>query len=835
MTYAQDLDRRISEAVKANDTEALDSLLQEHFQKAETQTRERPYDAAIELRPDFREELVPGPYEGDAVINWANRIARARRLVDYRLKTFGGFAGARIVEEGDSWFQYPLLLDDVIDHFNEERDFAVYSLAAAGDLVEHMAVRREYHDALIKTGSRVLLLSGGGNDLLGEGRLTATLNPYEEGASPDDLINQDTLEAISLRILGYYREILTDVDRNHPGVTVFGHGYDIPFPKQGGNHFGRPFEEAGIPLNVGRDVIAQIVSYFRDQLAALANDFANFRFIDLTGTVGDHPNSWSDELHPTNSGFERAAKPMIAAVREHLAQLPAGGFETVTVPIDAETSGTAESFEARGRKTVVLDPGHGGTVSNSSSWNNAVGPSGTLEKTWTLDVCLRAKPLLEDRGYRVLLTREADVNPSLADRRRVARDAASDCFVSVHFNASDRHNAQGTETYIHKNARSARSEHLMRTVQASMVAELGHKDRNRSREPSGVLRGSYGVINERGHHRNTAACLHEVSFMDRIDEENRIKQRSYRDRIARAIVDGIDNYFADGFERRGTALATEDEGFEDAIHARAAEQGLTIVQYLGFAEAPSSDEAQSFERLEPDDARGLGHLGGGMLPDSDLIVGHSDMIDAMLAETSAASRSVGIGPDENEDRYIDVAEGFNFSILTGDRTRDRAVLAGAFSNFEAARFDYDDFADFIEDLRLTHFKPREFLFLGNSNLRGQCAGKNSPPPRRLWSKLANTAKMIDKIRNMLGYEVNITSAYRSERYNSCIGGEPESYHSKFNALDWTCPKGSVADWYAAAESVRDSDSSFSGGIGRYDRKNFIHIDTRGTDWKWRKP
>ncbi|MEM6383099.1 MAG: D-Ala-D-Ala carboxypeptidase family metallohydrolase [Pseudomonadota bacterium] len=320
MQSAIELDQKIHDAIAHNDADALQALLEELYQPAEASNR--PFDAAIELKPSYREQLGGDGFESDAALNWANQIDRGLRRVAYNLKTAFGFTGTRIVSEGDSWFQYPLLLADVIDNFAEEPDFAVLSVGAAGDLVQHMAIRREYDAAIRETKTRIMLLSGGGNDLLGDGKLKLLLNPYFDGATATDLINKPALQTISGEILNYYAQILQDVLTNHPNVTVFGHGYDTPFPMQGEKYFGIPFEEAGIPLPLGREVVAEIVAFFRDQLSALAERFPNYRFIDLTGTVGDHPNSWKDELHPENAGFKRATQPMIAAVREHLATLP---------------------------------------------------------------------------------------------------------------------------------------------------------------------------------------------------------------------------------------------------------------------------------------------------------------------------------------------------------------------------------------------------------------------------------------------------------------------------------------------------------------------------------
>src|SRR5262245_38293605 len=103
---------------------------------------------------------------------------------------------------------------------------------------------------------------------------------------------------------------------------------------------------------------------------------------------------------------------------------------------------------------VVIDAGHGGPSKppkvGGSSWNNATGPTGLLEKTATLQVAKAAKKEFEGSGIELLMTRETDVNLAIIARANVAKQARAQVFVSIHFNAAppDSPPAQGTETWI---------------------------------------------------------------------------------------------------------------------------------------------------------------------------------------------------------------------------------------------------------------------------------------------------------------------------------------------------------------------------------------------------
>jgi N-acetylmuramoyl-L-alanine amidase len=102
-------------------------------------------------------------------------------------------------------------------------------------------------------------------------------------------------------------------------------------------------------------------------------------------------------------------------------------------------------------KTIVIDPGHGGTDPGKQNLRLRLD-----EKDLTLDVSLRLKKLLEQLGYRVLMTRTTDKrfsnNPiiDLPLRADFANKESADLYLSIHFNAVDRdpERVVGTETYV---------------------------------------------------------------------------------------------------------------------------------------------------------------------------------------------------------------------------------------------------------------------------------------------------------------------------------------------------------------------------------------------------
>jgi len=182
---------------------------------------------------------------------------------------------------------------------------------------------------------------------------------------------------------------------------------------------------------------------------------------------------------------------------------------------------------------VVIDPGHGGNQRvGGSSPNNATAPNGLKEKDVLLEiatcVCRRFSG-----DQQVTLTRDTDVNLSLADRANVAKNAAATVMVSLHFNGFDG-SAQGTETFVHPSWGDA-SDRLASCLQNCVLGTTGLRDRKVKKKNLGVLRPSR-------HDAGTAAALVELSFMDVPDEAARLEADDYKNSLAKAIVDGVNLY-----------------------------------------------------------------------------------------------------------------------------------------------------------------------------------------------------------------------------------------------------------------------------------------------------
>jgi N-acetylmuramoyl-L-alanine amidase len=80
---------------------------------------------------------------------------------------------------------------------------------------------------------------------------------------------------------------------------------------------------------------------------------------------------------------------------------------------------------------IVVDAGHGGVDHGTANPR-----LGTMEKTYTLDVALRLRKLLEAAGYKVMMIRDTDVTVPKESRAAIANDWSADLYISIHFNST---------------------------------------------------------------------------------------------------------------------------------------------------------------------------------------------------------------------------------------------------------------------------------------------------------------------------------------------------------------------------------------------------------------
>ena len=235
--------------------------------------------------------------------------------------------------------------------------------------------------------------------------------------------------------------------------------------------------------------------------------------------------------------------------------------------------------------TIVLDPGHGGEDPG------AVGRGGSHEKHVTLDVARRLKAKIERQpNMRVAMTRDADFFVPLHQRVNKARRVQADLFVSIHADAFVKPTARGSSVFV-LSERGASSSAARWLAQKENDADLIGGVNFDNRDPvlartlldlsqtatiNDSLKLGKAVLAELGHintlHKadveqagfavlkapDIPSILVETAFISNPEEEKRLNDDAYQDKMADAILRGIKRYLAKNPPLAKSRLASLD-------------------------------------------------------------------------------------------------------------------------------------------------------------------------------------------------------------------------------------------------------------------------------------
>lgn len=180
--------------------------------------------------------------------------------------------------------------------------------------------------------------------------------------------------------------------------------------------------------------------------------------------------------------------------------------------------------QLEGRR-ISIDPGH-------HPESGAVGPRGTLEKDVNFEICLILKRLLEDQGAEVHFTRQKNEELPLRERKPRVNEIAPEISISVHNNAVP----QGVNPLQHNG-----SSVYYFYPQAKSLAEMVHKAFLEE-----LKLPNYGL-----YYDNLYMCripesisiLVEPAFMMIPEQERKLTEPEFQEKIAAAIVDGIEQFY----------------------------------------------------------------------------------------------------------------------------------------------------------------------------------------------------------------------------------------------------------------------------------------------------
>jgi hypothetical protein len=195
-----------------------------------------PNPALVDIPPDLTEA------EGLEAMALGNLLARERRNAAFRIRRVFGDPRPVLVSEGDSWFQFPWFLEDVIDCLGEA--YTIWSLDAAGDTLKQITDAKEYLPALreFRSSVKAFLFSASGNDIIGVddfdigGRIvrkpviSQMLKPFADGLTARDYFDTDMFLNRLDFIKSSYSELFSSIEAEFPDLPVICHGYDYAIP-----------------------------------------------------------------------------------------------------------------------------------------------------------------------------------------------------------------------------------------------------------------------------------------------------------------------------------------------------------------------------------------------------------------------------------------------------------------------------------------------------------------------------------------------------------------------------------------------------------------------------
>jgi len=220
-------------------------------------------------------------------------------------------------------------------------------------------------------------------------------------------------------------------------------------------------------------------------------------------------------------------------------------------------------------KTIVIDAGHGGKDPG------AVGYRKYREKVIVLHIAKDLQKILKQRGYRVYMTRNSDHFIKLRNRTKYANRKKADLFISIHANAVKSENiekAEGVECYFLDKSRSSRAKRVAAQENSADMSEMDYYGKeiflstlnshniiasnklaiDLQRGTLASLRKVYKDVKDAGVRpapfwvlvgAQMPAVLVEVGFITHPKEAQRLVQRSYQQKIAQGLANGIERYF----------------------------------------------------------------------------------------------------------------------------------------------------------------------------------------------------------------------------------------------------------------------------------------------------
>jgi len=240
---------------------------------------------------------------------------------------------------------------------------------------------------------------------------------------------------------------------------------------------------------------------------------------------------------------------------------------------------TASVKNVDGNYVIAIDAGHGGEDPG------AQGAKGTDEKNITFAIAKKLADLINQQsGMKAVMTRKGDYYVGLRKRMNIARTAKADLFISIHADAFQDNSVSGVSVYtLSRNGASSEAAHWLAEKEnsADLIGGVSLNDKEddlasvlldlsqnatieASSEAANKILESFADVAEL--HKNVVqkaefivlkspdipSMLIETAFISNPMEEQNLLSDRYQNKIASAILKGIDDYFNNSRSRMKT-------------------------------------------------------------------------------------------------------------------------------------------------------------------------------------------------------------------------------------------------------------------------------------------
>jgi len=278
---------------------------------------------------------------------------------------------------------------------------------------------------------------------------------------------------------------------------------------------------------------------------------------------------------------------------------------------------------------VVIDAGHGGKDPG------AIG-SNSREKNIALAVALKTGDYIEKNieNVTVVYTRKTDVFVELRDRAAIANKNNADLFISIHVNAVNARNTQGSETFIMGLARDRANlevamkenevillesdyttkyenfdpkspesyimftlmQNIYQQQSINLAAKIQDQFKNRvGRIDRGVKQAGFLVL----YMTTMPSVLTELGFITNSAEERYLNSAQGQDYLASAIFRACRDYINE-IDRRSGISAVRTEGGNSASAGNSITNGITFMVQIA--------SSASRREMKPENFNGIGNL-----------------------------------------------------------------------------------------------------------------------------------------------------------------------------------------------------------------------------------